>query len=132
MSCCECLDNLTMKRMVFIPLFLQLLPLLDSQTVLKYYTLFINLFTNINASLNLKQLLSLPVWCDYIFSFICVVRKQFQDIVESVWGQLQTLLISIVASSVEKSPSGPIKTVAASTEQLAFNSSNRYVRGISE
>ena len=88
--------------MVFIPLFLQLLPLLDSQTVLKYYTLFIGLFTNINALLNLKQLLSLPVWCDYIFSFICVVRKQFPDIVESVWGQLQTLLISIVASSVEK------------------------------
>lgn len=91
-----------MKVMVLMPLFLQLLPLLDDTCICKYYTLFINLFTNINATLNLNQLLSLPVWCDYIFSFICYIREKRTAIVENVWGQLQTLLLSVVMSTIEK------------------------------
>lgn len=114
-------DNLTIQMAPLIPLFLQLLPLIREDLIFKYYSIFIDVFTNIQSTLNLSHLLHLPYWYDYIFSFVCRIQEEKKDSVDAVWSRLQNLLVSVVMSSAEKNlyaGSGNIAEIRKDTESV--------------
>lgn len=50
---------------------------------------------------NLAQIRRLPHWCTYIFSVLKHVRSSNPELLQSLWDQLQTLLLAIVMSPLE-------------------------------
>ena len=107
----------------FVPLFLQLLPCVEDELIVKYFAAFARLFSSaclggasrvdINATTNLNQLLNLPFWYDYLFVFVCRVRDEHPSILDAVWSESQALLLSVVVSTMEKNL---YKTVANASD----------------
>lgn len=119
----------------FVPLFLQLLPCVEDELIVKYFAAFARLFSSacldgaspldINATTNLNQLLNLPFWYDYLFVFVCRVRDEHPSILDAVWSESQALLLSVVVSTMEKNL---YKTVANASDVQKDEETVRLMR----